>query len=114
MYMLIGMELFAFKVKFNPITNAVDFGPNGIYPQSNFNTPLRAFLSVFIIFAADDWSNIFYDHYRATDPISTSIYFVSLLIIGQFILLNLFIAIMIENFDELSIRVDIMNKFNSI
>lgn len=48
------------------------------------------------------------------DPVATSFYFMSLLIIGQFILLNLFIAILIENFDQLSIRNDLKSKLHKL
>jgi len=49
--------------------------------------------------ANDGWSKIFFDHYRATDSVTASFYFVTLIIVGQYILINLFIAILIENFE---------------
>lgn len=45
-------------------------------------------------------SDIFYTHYRAVGAVSSTIFFISLVIIGQKILLNLFLAILLENFDE--------------
>jgi Ion transport protein len=113
-YMLIGMEMFAYKAKFNPLTHKVDLSDEGKFPRFNFNNPLNSFISVFIVLANDGWSEIYYDHCRATDPVSTSFYFMSLLIIGQFIILNLFIAILIENFDQLSIRNDFKNKLHKL
>jgi hypothetical protein len=39
-------------------------------------------MTVFIIFANDGWSQLYFAYYKATEPISTSLYFLSLLSIG--------------------------------
>ena len=62
----------------------------------------------------DGWAPIYYDHYRATNAIACSIYFFTLIIVGRFIILNLFIAILIDNFDQLSIRNDFFYKIRNI
>jgi hypothetical protein len=113
-FMLIGMELFAYKVKFNKEQLNIDMGPDGDYPKSNFNSSLDAFLTVFIVLANDGWAKIFYDYYRGVSPTVSALYFMSLLIFGQFILLNLFVAVLIENFELLSIRNDMVNKIHKI
>ena len=92
-YSLLGMELFAYKAAFNA-DNEVDL-ENGEYPNSNFNNFLDAFASVFIVFANDGWTNLFFGHYRASGSLVSLIFFLSLLLIGQFILLNLFLAILL-------------------
>ncbi len=97
-YTLLGMELFAYQAKFDA-QGKLDFSEESEYPESNFNSFLRSFLSVFIVLANDGWTQIYYDHYRATSGTTASIFFISLLIVGQYILLNLFIAILIENFE---------------
>jgi hypothetical protein len=83
-------------------------------PKSNFNTPLNALLSVFIVIASDGWAEIYTNHARATEFMSSTVFFIVILILGQFILYNLFIAIMIENFEQLSVRYDLTNKLNKI
>lgn len=40
-----------------------------------------------------------YDHYRATGPLTIA-YFMFLFIFGNLILLNLFLAILLKNFEE--------------
>ncbi len=95
------MELFAYKVRFNE-QHEVDM-QNGEAPDSTFDNFLYAFLSVFIVLANDGWSTIYIDHYLATSGVVASFFFVSLLIFGQYILLNLFLAILLQNFDEASI-----------
>ena len=64
--MLIGMEIYGYRVKFNKL-HEVDLSDDGIYPKSNFNTPLNAFLTVLIVLMGDGWTEIFSDHYRATE-----------------------------------------------
>lgn len=113
-FMLLGMELYAYRVKFNENNYRLDFSKEGIIPKSNFNTPINALLSVFIVISNDGWSTLYRDHARATNFISSSIFFIVILILGQFILYNLFIAIMIENFEQLSVRYDLTNKLNKI
>ena len=105
-YMLIGMEIFAFKV---PI-KSLEVGKH----HSNFNNILDAFLSVFIVLANNGWMTLFIDHYLATGSYVSSAFFISLLIIGQLILLNLFVAILIENFEQLSIRNDLISKLSNL
>jgi hypothetical protein len=54
------------------------------------------------------------DHYRATNSYLASAFFISLIIISQLILLNLLISMMIENFEQLSIRNDLVSKLQSL
>jgi cation channel sperm-associated protein 4 len=108
-YMLLGLELFAYKESFTA-DDKYDPSPNGIYPKINFNTPFSSFISVFIVLANEGWSQLYQNAYRSTDPWSTSIFFYSLVTIGQFVLMNLFMAVLVENFEELSVRNDLMNK----
>lgn len=108
-YSLLGMELFAYKVKFDdegkPQSNEEIIGnQEGSYPDSTFNTFLEAFTTVFIVLANDGWSTIYINHQRACGNIKVALYFVSLLILGQYMLLNLFLAILIRNFDEQSLQ----------
>jgi voltage-dependent calcium channel L type alpha-1D len=98
-FTLLGMELFAWRAKLDPDTNYVDL-INGESPTFNFDNFLNSFSLVFIILTNDGTSLIYYNHYRSVSPVSSTIYFVSLVLIGQKIILNLFVAILLENFDE--------------
>lgn len=51
-YTLLGMELFAYKAKFNK-ENEIDLSENGKYIDSNCNDFLHSFLSVFIVLTSD-------------------------------------------------------------
>lgn len=92
-YTLLGMELFANKVKFDE-NGDLDL-TNGTSPASNFDNFLEGFTSVFIVLANDGWSTIYFDHYRAKLAATSTVFFLSLLLIGQFILWNLFLAILL-------------------
>lgn len=92
-FSLLGMDLFGHKAKFNS-ENEVDL-VNGESPKANFDYFLEAFCSVFIVLANDGWSTIYFDYGRTKGLPVPACYFWSLLIIGQFILLNLFLAILL-------------------
>jgi hypothetical protein len=66
------------------------------------------------VLANDGWTNIYFNHYHQAEPISATIYFISLVIIGQFVLLNLVIAIIIENFEYHSVKNDLASKLDNL
>ena len=96
-YTLLGMELFAYKVRFDE-NNQIDL-VNGSPPRANFNTLLDGFTTVFIVLIAEDWNGVMYAYARVMGG-GSIIYFVSLVIFGNFIMLNLFLAILLKNFEE--------------
>ena len=109
-YTLIGMELFAYKL---PTDKDIGFD-DPIKRRSTFNTFIDSFFSVFIVLVGDGWTNIYFDHYRHIDIFTSSLFFMSLIILGQFILMNLFISVLIENFEQLSVRNDLVLKLTDI
>jgi hypothetical protein len=79
------------------LTKAVE--KDGIYPRSNFNNFLNGFITIFIVFIGEDWNVQMYNHYRATG-LNALFFFVFLFVLGNLILLNLFLAILLDNFDK--------------
>ena len=107
-YTLLGLELFAFTCAKNA-DDAVDF-VNGAPPVSNFNSFRDSFITVFILLTGDGWTSIMFDYYRC-DGAGLAVFFcLSFLIVGQFILLNLFLAILLQNFEEDSIDQELQKK----
>lgn len=53
------------------------------------------------ILTGENWNNVFYDGWRSTGWTSV-LYFISLIVFGDFIMLNLFLAILLGNFEESS------------
>jgi ATP/ADP translocase len=80
-FTLLGMELFAYRAKLDPETNYVDL-VNGESPSFNFDNFLNSFSLVFIILTNDGTSAIYYNHYRSVGAVSSTIFFVSLVLIG--------------------------------
>ncbi|KAG5282161.1 hypothetical protein AALO_G00052880 [Alosa alosa] len=94
-FALLGMQVFGGKFNF----------PDGVVRRSNFNNFPQALISVFQVLTGEDWDAIMYDgvmsHGGPTFPgILVSIYFVILYVCGNFILLNVFLAIAVDNLTE--------------
>lgn len=79
-YTLIGLELFAFRVKYNK-KGELDL-ENGRYNDANFNTFHQSFLMVFTVLSGDNWSDKYYSYYRSVSPILSSFFFLTLIIVG--------------------------------
>lgn len=90
-FTLLGLELFANRAK---LTNDV-VDPNGTSPIDNFDNFVHSVSTVFILLTGDNWSYIYYSHYRTVGAFSATIFFVLIVVIGQKVLLNLFLAILL-------------------
>lgn len=102
-FALLGMQLFANKMKFDegglriPVTDLR--WQTVVSQRTNFDDFAKSFMSVFQILTGEDWNAIMWDARRAAG--STSLLFFGLVVIvGNFILLNLFIAILLGGFDD--------------
>ncbi len=73
---------------------------HGVSPAFNFDTFLNSFSLVFIILTNDGQAAVYYNYYRAVTPVGATIFWILLVLVGQKIILNLFVAILLENFDE--------------
>ena len=105
-YSLLGMEIFAYRIKFNNQNKDFPLNPmdvpdinKGWYPRSNFNTFMDAMVTVFGILIGENWNSTMYDYLRAGSK-TVYVFFISLFIFGNLILLNLFLAILLKNFEE--------------
>ena len=94
-YALLGMELFSHKIKYND-ENEID--SNGTSVRNNYDTLLDSLTTIFVVLIGEDWNNVMYMHYRVIGGISL-FYFLTLMIFGNIILLNLFLAILLRNFE---------------
>ena len=69
----------------------------------NFDSVGDAFLAIFVVLSGENWNEIYFDQHRATWDSSNAlatIYFLCLFVIGNLLLFNLFIAILLSSFDE--------------
>jgi len=88
-YTLLGKQLFQ---------NQMDDG-EGENPRANFDNLFWAFISVFTILTGENWNGIMANAVGPTN-ILYALFFVSFIVIGTCILLNLFLAILIEQFES--------------
>lgn len=96
LYALLGMQFFAGKFR---------FGDDGLYnesgkvPRENFDTIWEAFITITIIMIGDGWNFVMYNA-MLSEGNGYSIYFVTLFSLGHIIMLNLFLAILLGNFES--------------
>jgi len=104
-YTLVGMQFFANRLRFDedgyPIHDigSAEWKDPAIWPRSNFDDFNHAFGTVFQVLTTENWNNIMYDCRRSTGGASI-IYTCSLIIVGNYIFMNLFLAILLGNFSE--------------
>ncbi|KAL0850453.1 hypothetical protein ABMA28_012254 [Loxostege sticticalis] len=89
-FALLGMQLFGGQFNFEDGT-----------PPTNFNTFPIALLTVFQILTGEDWNEVMYDGIKSQGGIQRgmiySLYFVILVLFGNYTLLNVFLAIAVDN-----------------
>jgi len=112
-FALLGMSFFAGKVTFNSDNIHIKTAPpescdaaaaslqdvEQESPRANFDSLMWASLTVFEIMIGENWNGVMYDHMRSVAPLS-GLFFVALVILGNIIMLNLFLAILLGNFDR--------------
>ncbi|XP_070193049.1 muscle calcium channel subunit alpha-1-like isoform X2 [Littorina saxatilis] len=101
-FALLGMQLFGGRFNFE----------GGETPRSNFDTFWKSLLTVFQILTGEDWNMVMYDGIRAYGGVGNigvivCLYFVVLFICGNYILLNVFLAIAVDNLADAQSLTDI-------
>lgn len=88
-YTLLGMQVFGGHFNF----------PDGL-PRGNFDSFIIAFLTVFQVLTTENWNSVLFDSMRSPEvgQFIPVIYLVSWIFIGNYILLNLFLAILLDGF----------------
>ncbi|XP_044182314.1 voltage-dependent L-type calcium channel subunit alpha-1D-like isoform X2 [Acropora millepora] len=72
-------------------------------PRSNFDSFWKALITVFQILTGEDWNAVMYDGIRSWGGIGEGgailaiLYFIFLVVVGNYILLNVFLAIAVDN-----------------
>eukprot|EP00794_Sanderia_malayensis_P006128 gene6128-6833_t len=94
-FALLGMTLFGGK-----------FAQRESPSRTNFDDFWNSFLAVFQILTGEDWNAVMYEGVIANggpkkwDGLILSLYFVGLVIIGNYVLLNVFLAIAVDNLTQ--------------
>eukprot|EP00347_Sterkiella_histriomuscorum_P019834 403340124 len=107
-FALLGMELFAYRIKFDDNNQPINIDSCndedgcvglGKSPRLNFDTWVNAMITIFVLLVGDDWNQLMIDYARASS-FWVVIFFVTLTIFGNIILLNLFLAILLKDFEH--------------
>lgn len=103
-----GMEFFANAMKFHPETNVpLDECPGGpgdfsCVARHHFDYIQWALITVFQCLTGENWNAVMYDGVRGTNNWFAVLYFFGLVVLGQCVIFNLFLAILMANFQESS------------
>eukprot|EP01052_Picozoa_sp_SAG31_P001829 SAG31_NODE_61_length_29286_cov_444.645973_22_plen_740_part_01 len=90
-YALLGMNFFGGKLKEN----------DGLSPRGNFDTLFGSFITVFQVATRENWQVHLYNAMGSSAGVATAVvYFVSLLILTNYILLALFMGTLLEKFNK--------------
>lgn len=97
-YTLIGMNIFG-----GQLVQSLD-GDDVLHevPRANYDTFLRGFLSVFQVATRENWTSLLFDAMSAPtlQPAIAVIFYVSLVLLTNYILLALFMGTLLENFQK--------------
>jgi len=96
-FILLGMQLFG-----EAMSKGENYGCGGgddsCVPRANFSTFLWSFVTVFQVLTGENWNEVLYNGILATNFGLGVIYFVLLNLVGNYIILNIFMAILLGNF----------------
>ncbi|GMH93963.1 hypothetical protein TL16_g12770 [Triparma laevis f. inornata] len=106
-YSLCGIQFFSNRMVFDDMDAPVDIKDYDKWleyypdrPRSHFDSILWAMVTVFQILTGENWNACMYDGWRcSTVPELAVLYYLSLVIFGAFIVMNLFLAILLGNFE---------------
>lgn len=97
---LVGMEFFAYYIRFMPDGEVSINLADGQSPRTNFDTLLDAMIAVFGLFTNENWNGVMYEHMKGLNSWLPLGYFVVVMVVGNFLLMKLFVSLLIFNFCE--------------
>jgi len=89
---LLGMTFFGGKMK--QVESRV-----GEPVRAHFDTFYNGFYTVFQVITTDNWVNVMWNAMLATN-VAAALFFVALVVLGTYVILNLFLSIIIDSFDK--------------
>jgi len=87
-FAVMGIHLYGFDTP--------TFDVDGL-PRDNFHNFGRSFLTCYILLTGEDWSPLMFKYVKAFGW-GSAIYFVCVVIMTKFVLINMFVAVILENF----------------
>jgi hypothetical protein len=109
-FALVGIQAFANKFHFDgdtgwPVefTNDPDADENNYRVTEiavcNFDTFVNAVVTIFQVLTGENWNTVMYDARRSVGAPIAYAYFFSLVLLGVFMVMNIFLAILLSNFE---------------
>ena len=101
--------MFAGRLKFDEAGNKLEQFKmeseieQAVVPRSNFDNILQSFITVFQILIGESWNEIFYNCWKGASSASASGYFITMIFFGNIIMMNLFLAMLLGNFERASL-----------
>jgi voltage-gated sodium channel len=77
----------------------------GAHDPAHFGTMKKAFFTLFQTITLDDWKFL-YESAKGSSPAITAVYFISFILLGTMIMLNLFIGIIMSSMEEMHSELD--------
>ena len=102
-FSLLGMEAFGGN------WNAETFGDPDEVPRANFDNFYNAFMTVFQVLTGENWNDLLWASYKTTGFLGW-FYFIALTFLGNYMIFNLFLAILLAKFEEEVTRQSSMSK----
>ncbi|OMJ68109.1 hypothetical protein SteCoe_34530 [Stentor coeruleus] len=102
-FSLLGMQIFGGEFSF----------PQGL-PRGNFDSFHWAFVTTFILLSTENWNDILTSSMRSSIGPASSLFLIFWIILGNFVILNLFLAILLESFSTDEEEDEIIYEDNDI
>ncbi|CAM9558144.1 unnamed protein product [Chrysoparadoxa australica] len=97
---LVGLQFFANRLHFDENGYGIGIGEEGWadaeVPRSTFDSLELGITSIFQILSGENWNTLMYDTRRAVGWVS-SLFYLILITLGMFVIINLFLAIVLSN-----------------
>ena len=106
LFMLIALLLIIFTLLGMTIYSGQFNFPEGL-PRGNFDTFHWAFVTTFQVLTTENWNDILTSSLRSTAGPGSCLYLIVWVVLGNYIFLNLFLAILIESFSEEQVNDDL-------
>merc|ERR1719353_2010798 len=90
----------------------MEFGNVDCIPRAHFDGFLMAFVTVFQVLSGENWNTVMYDSMIGAGNLA-AVYFILLVVVGQLVFLNLFLAILMDNFATAKDAVETQEAANS-
>merc|ERR1719487_1865956 len=94
-FAVLGMFIFGGNLKW---TESDSYGSYTVVSRKNFDTLLWALITIFQTLTLEDWNAGMYDAVYGTGTQWASLYYIILIMFGNYIMFNLFVAILIDGF----------------